>query len=96
VILSACYMLWLYQRTFLGETPEAVGHHMMDLDRREWAAILPLLALMLWMGLGPQAFLPPISAVNAGILNRATANAEYRVELKRPAPASAGEAADAR
>jgi NADH-quinone oxidoreductase subunit M len=96
VILSACYMLWLYQRTFLGETPETVRHHMIDLNRREWTAILPLLALMLWMGLGPQAFLPPISAVNTSILNRATASIEYRVELKRAVPALAGEAADVR
>ncbi len=28
VILSACYMLWLYQRVFQGETPEAVRSHM--------------------------------------------------------------------
>ncbi len=96
VILSACYMLWLYQRTFLGETPETVRHHMIDLNLREWVAILPLLALMLWMGVGPQTFLPSVSAVNASILNRATASAEYRVELKRPTSVLAGEAADVR
>src|SRR5881396_1959758 len=27
VILSACYMLWLYQRTFYGRTPETVAAH---------------------------------------------------------------------
>ncbi len=92
VILSACYMLWLYQRAFLGETPEMVRHHMIDLNRREWAAILPLLALMLWMGIGPQAFLPPISAVNTVILDRSKTGVEYRVDLKSPMPALAGEA----
>jgi NADH-quinone oxidoreductase subunit M len=92
VILSACYMLWLYQRAFLGETSETIRRHMTDLCGREWAAILPLLALMLWMGIGPQAFLPPVGAVNARILDRAKASVEYRVELKHPAPALAGEA----
>ena len=37
VILSACYMLWLYQRVFYGETPEEVRHHMPDFNLREWA-----------------------------------------------------------
>jgi NADH-quinone oxidoreductase subunit M len=96
VILSACYMLWMYQRAFLGETPDAVRHHMIDLNRREWAAILPLLALMLWMGVGPQTFLAPIGAANTVILDRAKAGAEYRVGLKQPTPALAGEAAHGR
>ena len=26
VILSACYMLWLYQRVFYGETPDDGAH----------------------------------------------------------------------
>ena len=50
VILSACYMLWLYQRTFYGKASESLSHHMPDLNGREWAAILPLLILMVWMG----------------------------------------------
>ena len=33
VILSACYMLWLYQRTFYGKASESVSHHMPDLTR---------------------------------------------------------------
>jgi NADH-quinone oxidoreductase subunit M len=70
VILSACYMLWLYQRTFYGKASESVSHHMTDLLPREWAAILPLLLLMVWMGTYTQSFLPPISAQNARILEQ--------------------------
>lgn len=70
VILSACYMLWMYQRTFYGETPESVEHHVHDLNLREWACILPLLALMVWMGIYAQSFLPSISASNKTILDR--------------------------
>jgi len=51
VILSACYMLWLYQRVFYGETPDEVRHHVFDLRPREWAAIVPLIAMMVWMGM---------------------------------------------
>jgi len=68
VILSACYMLWLYQRVFLGKTSESVAHHMHDLSFREWAAIAPLLVMMVWMGTFTQTFLPAVSVQNRQIL----------------------------
>src|SRR5579885_928193 len=37
VILSAVYMLWLYQRLFFGRASEEVSRHMWDLSGREWA-----------------------------------------------------------
>ena len=68
VILSACYMLWLYQRVFYGKASESVTHHIGDLTPREWVAIIPLIALMVWMGTFTQSFMPSISAQNARIL----------------------------
>ncbi len=88
VILSACYMLWLYQRTFYGKASEAVSHHVPDLTAREWAAILPLVALMFWMGLYAQTFLPAISAQNTVILNQMDKNRVQNVSL--PVPAGLG------
>ena len=70
VILSACYMLWLYQRTFFGRASESLSHHMPDLNMREWAAVLPLLLLMFWMGIYSQSFMPAISTQNAQILQQ--------------------------
>ena len=90
VILSACYMLWLYQRAFYGKASESLSHHMPDLNAREWAAALPLLLLMVWMGTYTQTFLPPISAQNARILEQS----KQRVAAT-PAPA-AREVANAR
>ena len=81
VILSACYMLWLYQRTFYGKTSEAVAHHVPDLTTREWAAILPLVALMFWMGIYAQTFMPAISAQNTVILNQMQKNRVQQVAL---------------
>jgi len=93
VILSACYMLWLYQRTFYGKASESLSHHMPDLNAREWATILPLLLLMFWMGTYTQSFMPPISAQNARLLE------QYQQQQNRPqfaiAP-RASEVADAR
>jgi NADH-quinone oxidoreductase subunit M len=70
VILSACYMLWLYQRTFYGRASESLSHHMPDLSAREWIAALPLLLLMVWMGTYTQTFMPAISAQNARVLQQ--------------------------
>ncbi len=79
VILSACYMLWMYQRTFFGATPDQVRHHMFDLSHREWAAMVPLVVLMVWMGTWTQSFLPTVSAANTHILEINRQNVEYRV-----------------
>lgn len=85
VILSACYMLWLYQRTFYGKASESVSHHLYDLTPREWLAMAPLLILMVWMGTFTQSFLPPISAQNTRILNQTQ---ELKVERVAVPPAA--------
>jgi len=111
VILSACYMLWMYQRVFLGRAPgmpESSGHghddhdanahgvahadahghseyHMPDLNSREWAALLPMLALMIVMGVAANLFLPSISASNADALSHTKGNQEQRArQLQQP------------
>ena len=87
VIFSACYMLWLYQRTFFGKASESLAHHMPDLTMREWAAIAPLLILMVWMGSFAQSFLPSISVQNTAILEQTK---KLRVErVAAPAPQTA-------
>ncbi|MGH9663877.1 MAG: complex I subunit 4 family protein, partial [Bryobacteraceae bacterium] len=85
VILSACYMLWLYQRVFFGKASESVTSHMRDLTMREWAAIVPLVVLMIWMGTFTQSFLPPITAQNARILDLANAGVDEQVQ-RSPLP----------
>jgi NADH-quinone oxidoreductase subunit M len=70
VILSACYMLWMYQRVFFGNASDDLKHHMPELNIREWACIAPLIAMMLWMGVYTQSFLPIVSETNSHILDR--------------------------
>lgn len=88
IILSACYMLWLYQRAFFGVAPEPVRDHVTDLNPREWSAILPLVVLMVWMGTATQTFLPPIGAANARILEQTRQNVEFHVKQQLPGAAS--------
>jgi NADH-quinone oxidoreductase subunit M len=80
VILSAAYMLWMYQRTFLGK-PNARNASFPDLGGREWVAIVPLIALMVWLGCYTQSFLPSISSATSRILEQSRQNEEYRVQL---------------
>lgn len=86
VILSAGYMLWMYQRSFLGETNEHLKGHMHDINAREMAAAIPLLILMVWMGVYTKSFLPMISAANARILEQSKQGVEFKVEMKDGKP----------
>jgi NADH-quinone oxidoreductase subunit M len=82
VILSACYMLWMYQRVFYGEAGEEVLSHVGDMKSREWAAIVPLLVMMVWMGVYSQSFLPPVSQVTARVLEQTRINVPFRVSAE--------------
>jgi NADH-quinone oxidoreductase subunit M len=84
VILSACYMLWLYQRVFYGEANEEARHHILDLNMREWAAVVPLIVMMVWMGMFSQSFLQPVGTVNARVLEQTQVNVPFRVENSNP------------
>ncbi len=55
IILGAGYMLWLYQRIFFEKAKE--GLVVADLEIREVITILPLIALVFWMGIYPETFL---------------------------------------
>ncbi len=79
VILSACYMLWLYQRVFFGRASEEVSHHMWDLNPREWACLAPLIVMMVWMGCFTQSFMPPITTSTAKILDQTRTTMELHV-----------------
>ncbi|HWE52500.1 MAG TPA: NADH-quinone oxidoreductase subunit M [Bryobacteraceae bacterium] len=81
VILSACYMLWMYQRVFFGETHDEVRHHISDFNMREWACVIPLVIMMVWMGMYTQTFLPPVSEANSKILDQSKMNVPLRVAL---------------
>ncbi|HLK70215.1 MAG TPA: NADH-quinone oxidoreductase subunit M [Bryobacteraceae bacterium] len=95
VILSACYMLWLYQRVFYGEVNPEVRSHISDLIPREWAVVIPLVVMMVWMGVYSQSFLPTVGKVTALVLEQSKINVPERVQIHGPRAGSM-EAANAR
>ncbi|MGA3025498.1 MAG: NADH-quinone oxidoreductase subunit M [Bryobacteraceae bacterium] len=83
VILSACYMLWLYQRVFFGRASADVTHHMYDMNAREWACMVPLIVMMVWMGCFTQSFMPPITTATSGILEKTRTTLELHVQIPK-------------
>ena len=57
MILSAVYMLWMYQRVIFGEVRNPGNLKLADLNVREKLVMIPIAALILIMGVYPSAFL---------------------------------------
>jgi NADH-quinone oxidoreductase subunit M len=57
VIWAAVYMLWMLQRVVFGTKTSAANAGLLDLNAREVGLVLPLLALMVFMGVYPSPFL---------------------------------------
>lgn len=95
VILSAAYMLWMYQRTFLGKTSER-NAAFPDLRMPDWAPLLPLVLLMIWLGSYTRSFMPPISAATSHLLDQINMSNEYRVKIAPPSRVQLAEVRDAR
>jgi NADH-quinone oxidoreductase subunit M len=59
VVLSATYMLWMFQRVNYGPVSEK-NASLPDLKPREWALMVPIVALLVLMGVWPNLFLRPM------------------------------------
>jgi NADH-quinone oxidoreductase subunit M len=57
VIWAAVYMLWMLQRVLFGRVKNEKNARLTDLNPRELGLLLPLLALMIFMGVYPRPFL---------------------------------------
>jgi NADH-quinone oxidoreductase subunit M len=60
VILGAVYLLWAYQRMWQGELTREENRAVGDLDGREWAIVVPLLAAIIALGIFPRPLLERI------------------------------------
>ncbi len=56
VILAAVYMLFMFQKLFLGPVTHEENKKLSDLNWREIATIVPLLLFIFWIGLYPKPF----------------------------------------
>jgi NADH-quinone oxidoreductase subunit M len=82
VILSAVYMLWMFQRVYYGEITNEHNRQMPDLSFREWAIVGPLAAAAIFMGVFPNVFLKPMEPGVTRIVQRM----EQRQPMQTAAP----------
>jgi NADH-quinone oxidoreductase subunit M len=76
IIFAAVYLLWMYQRVIFGEVTHEENRRLTDLSLREWAVLVPLLVLIVWIGVYPSAFTgkteATISALIAQVQSKAS------------------------
>jgi NADH-quinone oxidoreductase subunit M len=70
VVLGAAYLLWLYQRTMLGQITNPKNEHLLDLNLREVVMFLPLIAWAVWIGVYPKPYFDVLEKPVAQIVER--------------------------
>jgi NADH-quinone oxidoreductase subunit M len=91
VVLGAAYLLWLYQRTMLGEVTNEKNKLLKDLNLRELVVFAPLIACAFWIGLYPKPYFDILNKPVTALVQRVNPAA-----LQKPgAPANEGHATTA-
>jgi NADH-quinone oxidoreductase subunit M len=86
VILSAVYMLWMFQRVNYGPITNEKNRSLPDLSPREWAQMIPTIAIAIVMGVVPGFFLRPTAPAVSRVVERVTGAKPARVSNERPRP----------
>jgi NADH-quinone oxidoreductase subunit M len=60
IIIGAIYMLALYKKSFFGPVTNEKNNDLKDLDAKELTALVPLVAIVIWLGVYPKPVLEPI------------------------------------
>ena len=84
VILSAVYMLWMFQRVFYGKVTNDHNKGLPDLSLREWAIIGPLAAAAIGMGVAPNVFLKPMEPAVQRLVDRVQSRQPMQAEAVLP------------
>ena len=86
VILSAAYILWMVQRVMYGEVTNPKNANLPDLNAREWATLLPLVFLSLFMGVFSSWFTPSIEKPVLKIIRDARSQVTTHQMRSNPLP----------
>ena len=97
VILSAVYLLWMYQRVMFGPVTNEKNRGLKDLSAREFWTLAPVIALIVWIGVFPNPFLRKLDVSVAELMERVNARtlASGAMEPAAGEPSAAGEPAAA-
>ncbi len=88
LILSAVYMLWMFQRVNYGAVTNPKNEGLKDMDAREGWVLVPAIAMAVFMGVAPWVFLNPMKPAVERIVSRmAEAGPARVVRVAAPPPA---------
>jgi NADH-quinone oxidoreductase subunit M len=89
VILSACYLLWSYQRVFFGEITHEKNKTLPDISARERWILITMAIVTLWMGVGSSYITRRTAAASQTVIDQV--NPQRLYEGATPAAPSSGD-----
>jgi NADH-quinone oxidoreductase subunit M len=85
IIFAAVYLLWLYQRVIFGAVTHEANRDLRDLSPREWALLVPIVVLIVWIGVYPTAFTGKTEATIEALIAAVRSKTSIpRVALRAP------------
>jgi NADH-quinone oxidoreductase subunit M len=72
VILAAVYMLYMFQKVFMGELDKEENKHLHGLNWQEYAALVPIVVIVFLIGIAPSIFFAPMDSTVGSIVAQVT------------------------
>jgi NADH-quinone oxidoreductase subunit M len=90
VILSACYLLWSYQRVFFGEITVEKNRTLPDISARERSILVTMAAVILLMGIGSATITSRTANASSAVFDQMQRSfaQEVAVPPKSPSPSA--------
>jgi NADH-quinone oxidoreductase subunit M len=90
VILSACYLLWSYQRVFFGEITREKNRTLPDASVREKWILATMVAVTLWMGIGSTFITKRTAAATQDVIDQVEPQRAYEAAAPNVTTLSTG------
>jgi NADH-quinone oxidoreductase subunit M len=69
VILAAVYLLWMFQRVFMGPLDKEENRRLRDVNSRELVVFLAFLVFIVWIGIAPQPYFDLMASKVAALVD---------------------------
>lgn len=69
VILAAVYLLWMFQRVFMGPLTNEANKKLKDINNRDLFVMICFLVFIFWIGIAPSVFFNLMDATVVGLLD---------------------------
>ncbi len=74
VIMAAVYILYMFQKVYMGELDKEENKNLPDMNWQEIAVMIPILLLIFWIGLQPSAWFDVMDATTNNLLVQMSEN----------------------